>query len=241
MKKIILIAFSLLLLCSCSEKKIQRTVKIEIPPHPWEMKSNKKLWYSLEWTDGDEIKRLHLDSKTRVAEIPVSAGQTVYVCAYPLGEMVAFGTAVTPLFSASSVVLDQNGGLLSDLLMSVDREAAAQVNFDRLFSEASAKTEDFRFLDMSQIAVDVINGVLKKSSVKTVNGYDIDPFDVVKGLWVSEFALSGSFIAADGTTPQMKLPPGVFRWYNPEEDMELRVVVDDSGDVFHYERKSLIP
>ncbi len=241
MKKMFLLVLSVLLLCSCTENRMHRTVKIEIPVHPWERKSDRKLWYSLEWTDGTELKRLHIDEKTRVAEIPVAAGQTVYVCAYPLGEMLAFGTAVTPLFSSSTAVLDQNGGVLADLLINIDREASSQVNFDRLFAEASAKTEDFRFLDMSQIAVDVNNGALKKSSLKTIGGYDIEPFEVVRGQWVSEFALSGSFIASEGTTPPMTLPPGVFRWYNPEKNMELRIVVGDNGDIFHYERTSLIP
>ena len=41
---------------SCSNVVTRRTVEIEIPSHPWEKASGSRLWYTLKWTDGTDIR-----------------------------------------------------------------------------------------------------------------------------------------------------------------------------------------
>ena len=119
-KKLLSASFAVLLLVllvSCSFVQPRRTIRILIPQHPWEKVSGRKLWYTLRWTDSDGLKTLHVTQDMRAVDIEVDPGRTTVVAAYPLGELSPFGTAVTPADNRKEVLLSQDEGFLTSLLI----------------------------------------------------------------------------------------------------------------------------
>lgn len=229
----------LVVLSACSDIKPERTVAIRIPQHPWET-DDTKLWYSLKWTSGSEINVLHIEKGQREISITVPSGESVFVCAFPLGNMRPFGTVITPFDNSEVFVLNQNDGFFAQLFMDSDRVAMAGINYPLLKAYALEVSFDFRLLDKIKILKDSLNGKLGKTSLKLVEAYDVLSFAIPNGFWVSESVLDHNILTTDGTTGVLKLPEGVHRYYNNSLQRELIIVVDSDGKTFHYLKIGLL-
>lgn len=241
------------LVSSCSASSIDRKVVVTIPQHPWESHSNDvRLWYYLKWTYGHEVRSLYVPPEERVVKINVPMGETVFVCAFPLGEMRPFGAVVTPFDSASSIALGQSSGYVASILIDVDRDATKGINYNALQGVMDEVGREFLSgggrgdvlgtlaLDKVRFLRDVINGELSKSSVVFLNPFEVPEFAVPNGVWVSESVLGLCFEVSDMTMPALRLNEGVHRFLNQIIDRELVVVVDERGNTFRYVRQALV-
>lgn len=241
MKKIVcfLVFILIVFLCSsCSEEKFRTAfesyeVKVCIPAHQWEEQCNIKLWYYIKWTCKGHVETLYADTETREVFIRVPLGETVYICAYPLGDMAPFGCAITPQSRKKEVMLSQDIGYIAHLLMNSDLQAASRVNFDSLIDLIQTQTTDFRLVDDTVLVSDVINGKLGINSVKITEKTVVPPFSVPGGVWVPEYGCDFCLYVLDGKTPELELGPGVHRYYCRELDRELRIVTQSDGNIFY--------
>ena len=246
------------LLPSCSAAFLDRRITIEIPQHPWERYDNdSRIWYSLKWSYGRETKNLYVSPEERVVQIDVPIGETVFVCAFPLGEMRPFGAVVTPFDSSSSFVLGQDDGYLASILLDADRDATKGINYKAL-KEAFGKVEDeflwnasslydgpavlqwTMALDKVRFLRDVMNGELCESSIVFLEPFEVPGFAVPNGVWIGESVLGSYIVVKDSMMPPLWLCEGVHRFYNPAMDRELVVVVDERGGSFRYMRQALV-
>lgn len=230
----------LLLFTDCSEFSGTRKIIVVIPEHPWEKYAHVKLWYNLTWQGIDGLETVYIDQHTREVEICIPVGRTVFICAYPLGEMRAFGCVVTPYDKYSVFEMNQNDGYLSDLLLNTDVKAASEVNWYKLHEVAQSQTTDFRTIDDIVLVKNVLNGTLEKSSVVSREKITVPSFAAPGGTWISESVFDSRIIFAGNESPELILPYGVNRFYNYERNLELRVVIDLNGDVFTYQRQAMV-
>lgn len=237
--KVILIFLVVLFFAGCSNVELERTVEIQIPQHPWEAGDN-RLWYSLKWTSGSEIKALYIPKDQRTVSLTIPSGESVFICAFPLGKMRPFGLVITPFDEAQGYVLNQNDGVLAQLFMDSDRAAVAGINYPRLKEQALEVSFDFRNLDKVRLLKDSLNGNLNKDSIRAKETFDVLSFEIPNGFWVSESVLDHNILSIDGSTGNLKLPEGVHRYYNSSLERELVIVVDSEGKTFHYVKLGLV-
>lgn len=232
-------------LCSCTDKPLQRTVRVSIPSHPWEEFSGKTLWYSLKWTSGNEVKELYADIATREFSISIPLAETVYIVAYPLGEGTPFGAAITPQNSYDTVSLTQDEGVLCRILMNTEGDAKKYVNYRKILDVCTEKCAeykgDFRRIDDVALTKHVLNGSIQKSSVKINTLYETGTQPVLNGIWVSESIHDELIEVHSGAFPSLQLSAGIHRYYSPETGREFRITVDYDGSVQTLLRVSLVP
>ena len=238
---------------SCSAALFDRSVELEIPQHPWEVCSNDvKMWYSVKWSYGNEVRSLYVPPGERRASIRIPIGETVFVCAFPLGEMRPFGAVVTPFDSDVTFVMNQEDGYIAAMLMDVDRDSTKGINYKALksvmetlakeSSEASSGRDSVGVLALDKVRFlrDVMNGELSQSSVVFLKPFDMPQFAIPNGVWVSESALGSYYVVKDSMMPAIRLGEGVHRFFNPSTERELVVVVDERGNSFRYVRQALV-
>ena len=231
---------ALLVFQACSIARPERTLEVTIPTHPWESVSGEKLWYTLRWTYGDEVRSAYVSSDERSVRISVPAGETVLIAAFPLGDMSPFGAAVTPLDSDSAVVLSQNDGVVVGELLDVDRVVTSRLNYDVLSSDMHALTDDFRNIEKVTLLRDLQNGVLSDTSLRLVAPFGVDSFALPNGIWTSEFTCDPAVFVTEGLSAPMQMPEGVFRYLNTEMDRVLVLIVDSAGNSYSYLRQNLM-
>jgi hypothetical protein len=240
MKKSSAVAVLALLLClaACTMERSQyRTVELVIPLHPWE-EDGPSIWYNLVWNEGTETKTVFVDNTTRTVSLRIPRTQTTYICAYPLDSLKPFGTAITPLCSANVFALDQDKGVLAELLLGLEHPSALTVNFDRLVENAALELEDFGLVDPEILLEDVYNGNLSKKSIVRTEPVKVTGIEFYSGRWIPESIHMEAFsVEAGETAPVMHLPQGVHRFYCRERSLEIRIVVSSDG-VYRYERLS---
>ena len=236
----VLLALSALLCFSCSVVSLERVLDVTIPSHPWEKATGKSLWYTLKWTYGDEIRSVYLSPKQRTMRLYVPPGETVLIAAYPLGDMSPFGAVITPLDTSSSIVLNQNDGVLVGELLDIDRTVTSRLNYGLISREVREKTDDFRVIEKVSFLRDLQNGVLTETSIKVVSLFGVDSFALPNGIWTSEFLQDPGLVVTDGITPPIQLPEGVFRYLNTDMDRVLVLIVDSAGNSYSYLRQSLV-
>ena len=225
---------------SCSNVVTRRTVEIEIPSHPWEKASGSRLWYTLKWTDGTDIRALYIGPEQRRVELEIPSGETVILAAYPLGELNPFGGAVTPLDNSATFVLSQNEGPLADELLSLDCEVTRELNYGLLLDNMLEKCDDLRQIGRISIIRDMQNRQLRDTSIKVVSLFGIDTFTLPNGIWTSEYLRDPDLVVTDNTAGPLELPEGVFRYLNTDLDRVLVLIVDSRGDSYSYLRQSII-
>lgn len=236
----VLLALSALLCFSCSVVSPDRALEVTIPSHPWEKATGKSLWYTLRWTYGDEIRSTYLSTDQRTLRLYVPPGETVLIAAYPLGDMSPFGAVITPLDTSSSIVLNQNDGVLVGELLDIDRSVTSRLNYGLISREVREKTDDFRVIEKVSFLRDLQNGVLTETSIKVVSLFGVDSFALPNGIWTSEFLQDPGLVVTDGITPPIQLPEGVFRYLNTDMDRVLVLIVDSAGNSYSYLRQSLV-
>ena len=236
----ILLLATLLLAISCSIACPDRYLEVSIPEHPWERACGKKLWYTLRWTYGNEIRSVYIGPEEKQAAIYVPIGETIIIAAYPLGEMAPFGAIITPLEDDIQVVLNQNDGIIANQLIDLDRSVTERLNYSLIREYMLKKCDDLRRIEQVSFLRDLQNGELTAASFKAVSLFGVDSFVLPNGLWTSEYLRDNSLYITDNLTPQLQLPEGVFRYLNPEMDRVLVLIVDSSGNSYSYLRQSLM-
>lgn len=231
MKKMVILIFAVQILLSCSTSVFYRKVYVQIPQHPWEENTSKNLWYTLKWTDGKEIQSLHVDDSTRMISISIPIGQAVYICAYPLGEMVPFACAVTPLDNNNTYTLSQNDGYLIQEIINLDEKIRSRINYPYLSKVCALLTDDFRKINKIDLLQNIINGKLTKASVKIKTPTEVPQVSVPDGIWISENQNDNLLTVQNRKTPVLFLNPGINRYYCPEQNREMRITVDYDGVV----------
>lgn len=237
---IILIVSATLLAVSCSMIHPNRMLEVSIPEHPWENVSGKNLWYTLRWTCESEVQSSYLGPDERQVFIYVPVGETVIIAAYPLGEMAPFGAIITPLDEDFRVTLNQNDGVIANNLLDLGCSVTERLNYSLIREQIEKKVNDSRQLDHISFLRDIQNGELRETSFKAVSLFGIDSFVLPNGLWTSEYLRDCSLFVTDNLSPQLQLPEGVFRYFNPEMDRVLVLIVDASGNSYSYLRQSLV-
>ena len=236
----VLLAMSALFLFSCSVVNPDRVLEVTIPSHPWERATGTSLGYTIKWTYGDEIRSTYLSPGQRTLRLYVPPGETVLIAAYPLGDMSPFGAAITPLDTSSSIVLNQNDGVLVGELLDIDRTVTSRLNYGLISNEMREKTDDFRVIEKVSFLRDLQNGVLSETSIKVVSLFGVDSLALPNGIWTSEFLQDSSLVVTDGMSPPIQLPEGVFRYLNTDMDRVLVLIVDSAGNSYSYLRQSLV-
>lgn len=235
MKRTVIVMTCLLslVLVGCGQEAMRtKPLHVVIPEHPWERNSTVRLWYTLKWNDNGKIQSLYVDTGTREVDIKVPRNCTVYICAYPLGEMTPWGTAIVPTSNKREVVLTQSEGYVAHLLINSNIPAAERVNFDLLYEKIMEQTFDTRSLDDTALVADVINGKLNKRSVEIKSKYRVESISIPNGKWVPESEIDRVLYVNSNHTGELEFYPGVYRYYCEELDREFRVVVDHGGAVF---------
>jgi len=240
MRKASAVAVLLLLICLSGclvENARYRTVTLVIPLHPWE-EDGPSMWYSLVWNEGIEQKTMFVDNTTRTVSLRIPRLQTTFICAYPLDSLKPFGTAITPLSRGNVFALDQDKGVLAELLMGLEHPSALSVNFDTLADYAALVIDDYSLLDPEILLEDVYNGSLGKASISVKEPVKVTGLEFYSGRWIPESIHMEVFtVDTDGKTPVFHLPEGVHRFLCPERSLEIRIVVSSDG-VYRYERPS---
>lgn len=240
MKKASAAAVLVLLVClsGClAEDARYRTVTLVIPLHPWE-EEGPSIWYSLVWNEGVEQKTVFVDNTTRTVSLRIPRLQTTCICAYPLGSLKPFGTAITPLSRGNVFALDQDKGVLAGLLLGLEHPSALSVNFDTLADYAALVLDDYSLLDPEILLQDVYNGTLGKTSIAMKEPVKVTGMEFYSGRWIPESIHLETFsVDTDGKAPVFLLPEGVHRFLCPERNLEIRIVVSSDG-VYRYERPS---
>ena len=238
---LILVCLSAILVAvSCSIACPDRLLEICIPDHPWESVSGKKLWYTLKWTYGNEIRSVYMSPDERRQNIYVPVGETIIIAAYPLGELAPFGAIITPLDDDLLVSLNQSDGVVANELIDLDRSVTERLNYGLIRENMLKKCDDLRRIEQVSFLRDLQNGELRETSFKAVSLFGVDSFALPNGLWTSEYLRDSSLYVTDNFSPQLQLPEGVFRYLNPEMDRVLVLIVDSSGNSYSYLRQSLI-
>ena len=237
---ILLVVSALLLAVSCSLAVPDRLLEVSIPGHPWESAQTKKLWYTLRWTYGTEIRSAYVGPEERLVSIHVPIGETVLIAAYPLGEMAPFGAIITPLEEDIQVSLNQNDGVIVNELIDLDRVVTQRLNYGPIRESMLKKCTDMRRIEKVSLLRDLQNGELSQASFKAVSLFGVDPFVLPNGLWTSEYLCDPSLYISDNLSPQLQLPEGVFRYLNSDMDRVLVLIVDSSGNSYSYLKQSLI-
>lgn len=235
MKKFLIpLLFITLFLSGCGKDVLNtKTVHVVIPEHPWERYCKIKLWYYLKWNDNGKIQTLYVDKNTREADIEIPKNCTVYICAYPLGEMIPFGCCISPVSDKKEPELTQAEGYIAHLLINTELKASERVNCEKLPELLDGKLDDYRDIDDVTFLSDVLNGRLGISSVKKRNKFSVSDIPLPNGFWVSEYWTDGTLDVKNGKTGELILPVGIHRYYCKELDREFRIVIDANGSVFH--------
>ncbi len=241
MKRALVFLFVPFLLLSCSMDLGYSNIEVLIPEHPWETYTEAQLWYSLRWTDGDGEHVKYVEQGQRSVRIKVKADRTVYICAYPLSNLMPFGAAFSPSSVPSCVLLTQEEGFLADVFMSLNEEVREQVNWEKLIQACYDKTESLMDLDIQMLVSATMNGNLGKSAIVKNRSYEIGPFMVQNGVWIPERMGLGRVVVTEGSMEKMTVSPGVYRFYEREAGLEMRIVCEVDGKSACVFKPTMVP
>ena len=237
--KLVIVIVVLTVFTSCFGPDSTRRVVIVVPEHEWEKyNTDTKLWYTLKWTDGYSTRSLHLDADTRTAEIDIPCGETVLICAYPLGSMDPFGCAVQPDDPKVVRQLTYEDGFLCSMLIDCDRDVIGCLNYRALRRAVDECCPDILCLDGISLMRDMLNGKLRKSSIVTLPRVHVVLSAFPGGVWTSSRSGGGRLVVSTGQTIELDLPPGLHIWWCRELGLKMKVAVDRDGSVFCYAEES---
>lgn len=233
----IIVLFVFSLLCGCSNSPFSRKVRLIIPQHPYELYEGRKLWYYLAYNCGGEIVRQYVEPDTRELSVSVGKGDTIYFCAYPLGEMHCYGGVVEPSDNCNLVLLSQNEGFLTDVLLNTDLNISCRLKYRNLLTRLLSVSEDLSLIDYSLLLKDILNGKISSGSIKKTEPVQIESLSFFSGLWVCELESFGRMIIHGEESPEMRFPIGIYRFFNRERNLESKVVVSENG-VYKHDRQA---
>jgi len=229
--KVFIVIFSILLLfCSCSYDINEKVcLSISIPSHPWEIGGN-SLWYTLKWTDGNEIKTRYVSENERQIKVYSKASQTVLVALYPLGRLNPFGGYYLPFSKSTNVKVSQQTGVIVSQFLTLDEYCRASINFKAIKDKISSLTFDYRLIDYTRLKKDLNNNEVNNNSFKILKKSTLRNCIIPSGLYTSENIMDGTFFIYNNKIPELTITPGWHCYYNFEKQIEFKVYVDSEDE-----------
>ena len=235
--KTVFILVFIILLCACDKNPVSfRTVSITIPQHPWENGTGVELWYKLKWNEGTQIRTKFIPNTQRVIQLRIPSVHTVLICAYPLESMIPFGTGISAGNQDRYFILNQDDGLLANLLLNTCDPSVLTVNFEKLSRKSLSVSDNFSILNTTILIQDVLNGNLSSKSFQPVETIKLTDLPMYSGLWIPENVHEQPFtVSEDGIVPVLELFPGIHRYLCIKRNLEVHLIVSED-DVFKYEK-----
>lgn len=213
-----------LLLTSC-EQINYREVTISFPSeHFWESESDVLMWYSLEYFDGESVKRKTLNRGVRETTVSVLRGATCYFVCRPENQYHPFGGGFDPS-SNSKVYLTQEEGYIADILIEVSKLVPSQA---AAFSYNTIKNSIKYPFNEDALLLDLRNGTFSPSSYK-VKAYKITISGLPEGKYLPETDFDPPFYLNPGDEINIHLYPGIHRYLNIEKRFMRTVAINPDG------------
>jgi hypothetical protein len=216
--------FSLLLLTTCVN-----SIGVEVvigESHPWEEASGRRFWYTLVYQEEGVFEQIELPVGRRRFELLLPAGKTTILAAYPLGNGAPLGGAYQ---GGGRVELLYERGPLAEALHHLSKfyyKPLEVISFDYLAKIVLEEREEGDGFDWNYLAQEIANGNLRESSLKLFPLAEVTLVDLPPGYWISERRGYPSFYSfLDREVVLENLPPGISRYINLANQMELRIVV----------------
>ncbi len=220
----LLLLIVLLLCSSCSiEPLYSEQITVEVTEqHPWHALSHTPLWKTLVYSDGRNLRTIHLGSHTNTIELSVPRGALVAICVYPLGSCAPWGGFYGPRV-AKTVSLTQKKGALAHLLLehwNLNPYALQAISPSLLASYVA----DGRLVDQMALLRSLCEG--REIEVIPYEPLQVSFTNLPEGRWVSEYCDGVSFFARWAEEQQVVAFDGVQRWLNKERSLCLSLAVD---------------
>jgi len=230
MRVFIVILSVLLLFCSCSYDVNEKIcLYVSIPPHPWEI-GGKPLWYTLKWTDGNEIKTRYIDENERQIKVYSKASQTVMIALYPLGRLNPFGGYYLPFSKSNHVQVSQQVGVLVSQFLTLDEFCRQSINFEAIKDKIDLLTNDVRLINFIKLKKDLNKNEVDNNSFKVLKEMTLYNCIIPSGLYTSENIFDGNFFIPENKIPKLTVTPGWHCYYNFEKEIEFKVYVDSENE-----------
>ncbi len=226
---------SLLLLTTCVSSNGVEVVIGE--NHPWEEASGRRFWYTLVYQEEGIFEQIELPVGRRKVELLLPIGKTTIFAAYPLGNGAPLGGAYQ---GKGRVELLYEKGPLAEALHHLSKfyhEPLEVISFDFLVQTVLKKREEGDGFDWNYLAQEIANGTLSESSLKLFPLAEVTLIDLPPGYWISERRGYPSFYSfLDREVVVENLPPGISRYINLENKMELRIAISPEEPPFWHIR-----
>ena len=229
MRVFIVILSVIFLFCSCSFDVNEKVcLSISIPTHPWEI-GGTPLWYTLKWTDGNEIKTRYIDGNERQIKIYSKASQTVMIALYPLGRLNPFGGYYLPFSKSKNVQVSQQVGVLVSQFLSLDEFCRASINFKAIKDKIDSLTNDVRLINYSNLKKDLNMNEVNNKSFNLLKKMTLYNCIIPSGLYTCENIIDENFFISENKIPKLVVTPGCHCYYNFEKEIEFKVYVDSEN------------
>ena len=234
MKRVIILFF-LFLLISCSMEQTQSVNVAILENHYWEYQTQKPMWLTLKYFDGESVKRKTVFSTDKLFDIDIKLGKTAIFVAYPLDTLSPLGGGYTP-GDDSKVYLHSRDGRLASLLLEAleyNPKLVANLNYKKLVAELGSYFDEETFL------VDLLNGEYSNPNNYSVKKYSVSIESVPKGIYVPEWDDLPFFEIKEGdSSVKIELYPGLYRFLNCSSLIYISVRVNSDGS---YDIRSFNP
>ena len=104
--------------------------------HYWEYQTQKPMWLTLKYFDGEEIKKKTVFSTNTRFDIEIKLGRTAIFVAYPLDMLSPLGGGYTPGDDTNIYLHNSEGRLAATLLEAIEYnpKLVANLNYTKLVS-----------------------------------------------------------------------------------------------------------
>ena len=232
MKRVIFLSI-LFLLFSCSMDQIHSVNVSILESHYWEYQTQKPMWLTLKYFDGEEVKKKTVFSTNTRFDIEIKLGRTAIFVAYPLDMLSPLGGGYTPGDDTNIYLHNSEGRLAATLLEALEYnpKLVANLNYTKLVSELGSYFDEEAFL------VDLLNGDYSNPKNYKVKKYKVNIEAIPKGYYIPEYDDLPVFEISDGdSTATIELYPGLYRFLNCSSliYISIRVNSDGSYDIRSY-------
>ena len=192
--------------------------------HFWESESGVEMWYTLEYFDGESIKRKTLNKGERQTTVSVLRGATCYFVSRPENQYHPFGGGFDPE-DDGVVYLTQKEGFLADILIEASRLVPSQASS---FSYKYINSRIEYPFNEDALLLDLRNGSFSHSSY-SVKSYKIPIEGLPGGRYIPETDYDSPFYLDVGEEKTLFLYPGIHRYLNLEKRFIRTIAINSDG------------
>ncbi len=217
----------LLFLTSCSCTPDQEIEVVLLDRHPYE--AFFEVPYYVEYTYGDEIKKVYLSDGVKHVKIKVKRGETAIIKATPFGEEVPILGGCYQMGDDKVTLKESEGQLATALLEAFyyDHDCIKILNYKALAAQAVP------CFDMIPFIQEITEGKFK--SFKALDKVKFNIVDLPSGYWYSARSdcMNLDFHTTESSKKyKMELYPGLYSFYNPERKMKFFIEVSAEGRIY---------